>query len=145
VSDTEVAAVSEATPDVLEAMTRLIPQLSASASVPTPEDLARIISSPAVTLLVARTDGVVTGVLTLVIFPVPTRVRAMIEDVVVDERSRGEGIAELLTREALARAKAAGARTVDLTSRPSREAANRLYHRLGFERRETNAYRLSLG
>ena len=144
-SDTEVGAVSEATPDVLEVMTRLIPQLSASASVPTLEDLARIISSPAVTLLVARTDGVVTGVLTLVIFPVPTGVRAMIEDVVVDERSRGEGIAELLAREALARAKAAGARTVDLTSRPSRETANRLYHRLGFERRETNAYRLSLG
>jgi len=83
----------------------------------------------------------VVGSLTLVLFRVPTGVRAWIEDVVVDESSRGTGVGEALVREALSRAAAAGARSVDLTSRPGREAANRLYRRLGFEMRETNVYR----
>ena len=141
---TRVEAASEATPELHQALARLLPQLSSSAPVPTIADLERIIRSPATSLFVARVDSVIGGVLTLVLFQVPTGVRALIEDVVVDEQHRGQGIAELLTREALARAKTAGARTVDLTSRPSREAANRLYQRLGFEHRETNAYRYSL-
>jgi ribosomal protein S18 acetylase RimI-like enzyme len=143
-SITRVEAASDATPELHQALDRLIPQLSSSAPVATLADLERIVRSPATTLFVARTDDVISGVLTLVVFQVPTGVRALIEDVVVDERFRGQGIAELLAREALARAETAGARTVDLTSRPSREAANRLYQRLGFERRETNSYRYSL-
>ena len=86
-------------------------------------------------------DGRIVGLLTLAVFRIPTGVRAWIEDVVVDESERGQGVGEALTREALRRAEAAGARTVDLTSRPSREAANRLYRRLGFVDRETNVYR----
>lgn len=84
------------------------------------------------------------GSLTLVLFRIPTGVRAWIEDVVVDESARGRGVGDVLSRTALETAAAAGARTVDLTSRPSRQAANRLYQRLGFERRDTNVYRLQL-
>jgi ribosomal protein S18 acetylase RimI-like enzyme len=103
-----------------------------------------MVRSPATTLLLAR-DGEkgIVGSLTLVLFRIPTGVRAWIEDVVVDEGSRGRGVAEVLCREALNRASAAGAVTVDLTSRPSREAANRLYLRLGFVERDTNVYRWS--
>jgi ribosomal protein S18 acetylase RimI-like enzyme len=86
----------------------------------------------------------VIGTLTLALFRIPTGVRAWIEDVVVDEAARGRGAGEALTREALRLAEEAGARTVDLTSRPEREAANRLYQRLGFERRSTSVYRLEL-
>ena len=135
---TRVEAASEATPELHQALGRLLPLLS-SGPAPTAADLERIVTSPATTVFVAWTDAVISGVLTLVMFQVPTGVRALIEDVVVDEEYRGQGIAELLTREALARAKTAGARMVDLTSHPSREAANRLYQRLGFELRETNA------
>ena len=82
--------------------------------------------------------------LTLVIFPIPSGVRAWIEDVVVDEAGRGRGVGELLNRFALELAKQEGARTVDLTSRSSREAANRLYQRIGFQPRATNIYRLEI-
>jgi ribosomal protein S18 acetylase RimI-like enzyme len=93
-------------------------------------------------LLVARDgEGTVVGSLTLVVFRAPTGPRAWIEDVVVDSTTRSQGTGSALVREALARATAVGARTVDLTSRPSREAANRLYVRLGFVQRETNVYR----
>lgn len=143
-SDTQIKPVTDVTPELLEGMARLIPQLSSSATIPTEGELRQVLSSPVVTLLAAHTNGTMSGMLTLVIFRVSTGLRGIIEDVVVDEQSRGQGIAELLTREALARAAAAGARTVDLTSRPSREAANRLYQRLGFEPRETNSYRYSL-
>jgi ribosomal protein S18 acetylase RimI-like enzyme len=143
-NNTQIEAVTEVTPELMEGMARLIPQLSPSATIPTAEEMRQILASPVVTLLVARTDGALSGMLTLVVFRVATGMRGIIEDVVVDERYRGHGIAEQLTREALARAGAAGLRTVNLTSRPSREAANRLYERMGFERRETNAYVYSL-
>ena len=90
-------------------------------------------------------DGRILGSLTLVVFPIPTGIRAWIEDVVVDEAARGRGVGEALNRAALDRARAAGARTVDLTSRPSREAANRLYQRIGFQPRDTNVYRFDFG
>ena len=96
-------------------------------------------------LLLARHEHVIVGMLTLAIFRIPTGIRAWIEDVVVDAQMRGRGVGEALTREAVRIAGTHGARTVELTSRPSREAANRLYQRLGFERRETNVYRFSIG
>jgi ribosomal protein S18 acetylase RimI-like enzyme len=95
-------------------------------------------------VLVARLDGAIVGTLTLVTFRIPTGVRAWIEDVVVDDVARGHGVGDLLNRFALDLARAKGAKTVDLTSRPSREAANRLYQRIGFEPRDTNVYRYSL-
>ena len=100
---------------------------------------------PANTLLVSRSPaGPITGTLTLVMFPIPTGMRAWIEDVVVDESARGQGAGVALTREALRLARAAGARTVDLTSRPSREAAGLVYERIGFEIRSSRLYRFNL-
>jgi ribosomal protein S18 acetylase RimI-like enzyme len=141
----EVEAATEVTVDLVAAFARLVPQLSPSASPPGADQLAEMIAHPGTTVLVARIDGVVVGVLTLVVFRIPTGVRAWIEDVVVDEGARGKGVGEALSRAALDRAAAQGARTVELTSRPSREAANRLYQRLGFRPRETNVYRIELG
>ncbi len=136
-----VEEVFEVTDQLVAAFARLVPQLSRSSPVPGEAELGEIVASPATVLLVARAGGAIVGSLTLVLFRIPTGVRAWIEDVVVDESLRGRGVGEALSREALRRATIAGARTVDLTSRPSREAANRLYRRLGFELRDTNVYR----
>jgi ribosomal protein S18 acetylase RimI-like enzyme len=132
------------TPELVAAFRRLTPQLSSSAPAPGGAELVEIVRSPATLLLLARdSEKGIVGSLTLVLFRIPTGVRAWIEDVVVDEESRGRGVAEILCRDALNRACAVGARTVDLTSRPSREQANRLYMRLGFVPRDTNVYRWS--
>lgn len=129
--------------ELVEAFERLTPQLSSSSPPPGPEILGEIVASPATVLFVARDgdDGPVLGSLTLALFRIPTGLRAWIEDVVVDEEARGRGVGAALNQAALERAEQAGARTVDLTSRPSREAANRLYRKLGFVERETNVYR----
>ncbi len=133
------------TPELLEAFRRLVPQLSGSSPVPGQAELESMLASPVTRVLVARDgpDGPIVGTLTVVIFRIPTGLRAWIEDVVVDERARGQGVGELLTAEAIRVAREAGARTVDLTSSPSRAAANRLYQRLGFVLRETNVYRFT--
>jgi ribosomal protein S18 acetylase RimI-like enzyme len=141
----QVEECVEVTDEVVSAMARIIPQLSSSSPPPGREQLECIVASPACHLLLARDDdGAVLGSMTLVVFPIPTGVRAWIEDVVVDGDARGRGVGEQLNREALELAGRLGARTVDLTSRPSREAANRLYRRLGFVQRDTNVYRYSL-
>ena len=142
-----IEEATEATPEVVAALQRLVPQLSRSATVPSAEEIGEIARSPATVLLMARDDasGEIVGALTLAVFRIPTGLRAWIEDVVVDESARGQGVGEALTQEALRRAEAAGARTVDLTSRPSRQAANRLYQKVGFERRDTNVYRWTAG
>ena len=127
--------------ELMSAFARLIPQLSSSNPPPNRSQLDEIVSSPTTVLFVARVDGRIDGALTLVLFRLPTGLRAWIEDVVVDGEVRGAGVGEALNRAALAEAKSRGALTVDLTSRPSREAANRLYQRLGFVARETNVYR----
>ncbi len=140
-----VQNATEVTPELVAAFARLTPQLSSSAPAPGVVELTEMVRSPATMLLVAR-DGErgIVGSMTLVVFRIPMGVRAWVEDVVVDEAVRGTGVGDLLGRQALRRAAEAGARTVDLTSRPSREAANRLYRRLGFEARETNVYRYGL-
>jgi ribosomal protein S18 acetylase RimI-like enzyme len=128
--------------ELVTAVAGLVGQLSSSAAPPTAAALEQLIGSPASHLLLARErDGRIVGMLTLVHFPIPTGVRAWIEDVVVDRDARRRGVGAALTHEALRLAAAAGARTVDLTSRPQREEANRLYEGLGFSRRETNIYR----
>jgi ribosomal protein S18 acetylase RimI-like enzyme len=140
-----VEEANEADADLLEALVRLVPQLS-SAPPPSTEELDEIVRSPSTVLFVARdAAGSVVGSLTLALFRVPTGLRAWIEDVVVDQASRGAGAGTALVRAALTRAAEAGARTVDLTSRPSREDANRLYQQLGFVQRQTNVYRRELG
>ena len=103
-----------------------------------------MIDSDDTVLFVARVDGVILGSLTLAFYRIPTGTKAWIEDVVVDTDARGHGVGELLSRAALDEARARGAKDVSLTSRPSREAANRLYQRIGFEPRDTNVYRYTL-
>lgn len=131
--------------EILEAFGRLIPQLSSSNPAPDLERLKGIVEHEAISLFLARSHGRIVGALTLAVFPIPTGVRAWIEDVVVDESARGQGVGEALNRAALDRARDLGAITVDLTSRPSRTEANRLYARLGFVARETNVYRFDVG
>jgi ribosomal protein S18 acetylase RimI-like enzyme len=140
----EIQIADEATPELVAAFARLIPQLSKSSPPPTQAEIAEMIAGDASDVLIARVDGVIQGTLTLVTFRIPTGVRAWIEDVVVDDAARGHGVGDKLNRFALDLAKAKGAKTVDLTSRPSREAANRLYQRIGFKPRDTNVYRFSL-
>jgi ribosomal protein S18 acetylase RimI-like enzyme len=108
------------------------------------KDLQEMVDSDAVTLFVATDGGVTVGTLTLVVFSIPTGLRAWIEDVIVDEGARGIGIGEALIVAAINEARTRGVRSIDLTSRPSRDAANALYRRLGFERRDTNVYRFML-
>ena len=134
----------EASPDVVAAFARLIPQLSKSSPAPTQAELAEMIASPASDVLLAREGDQILGTLTLITFRIPTGVRSWIEDVVVDDAARGKGVGDLLNRYALDVARGHGAKTVDLTSRPSREAANRLYQRIGFLPRETNIYRYDI-
>ena len=128
--------------DLVESFERLIPQLSSSPP-PTREHLAALVASPDTVLFLARGDGVVLGSLTLAFYRIPTGLKAWIEDVVVDGSARGRGVGELLNKAALEEARARGAKDVSLTSRPSRDAANRLYRRIGFEPRETNVYRFT--
>jgi ribosomal protein S18 acetylase RimI-like enzyme len=145
-ANVEIIEAVEVTPELVEAFARLIPQLSSSNPAPTETELAAICESEASVLLLAidrDTDDRILGSLTLAWFRIPTGVRAWIEDVVVDEAARGHGVGELLNRAALDRARELGAKTVELTSRPSREAANRLYQRIGFAARDTNVYRYS--
>ena len=139
-----VSVATEVDDELVEALTSLLPQLSSSAPPPTAEDLAEIVASPCTDLLVARLDGRIVGSLTLAVFRIPTGLRAWIEDVVTDEAARGHGVATALNLFALDVARRRGAKTVDLTSRPSREAANRLYQRIGFATRTTNVYRYEL-
>lgn len=127
------------------ALARLVPQLSRSNPPPSVDDVKAMLASDAITQFVARDDGgEIVGVATLAVFRIPTGVRAWIEDVITDEAARGQGVGEALTHAMLDRARELGCVTVDLTSRPSREAANRLYQRIGFTPRETNVYRFDL-
>lgn len=141
--DCTIEECHEVTEELVAAMAHLVPQLSSSSPPPDVSALEAIVGSPACHLLMARDDTGILGSLTLVVFPIPTGVRAWIEDVVVDAAARGKGVGDALNRYAVELAEGLGARTVDLTSRPTREAANRLYQRIGFEQRDTNVYRYS--
>ncbi len=140
-STVPVEIAAQASEELLAACHRLIPQLSSSAAPITVNELAEIVNGESTIMFVARVDNQIVGLLTLAVFRIPTAVRAWIEDVVVDSSARGHGVGEALNLAAIAEAKRRGAKTVDLTSRPSREAANRLYQRIGFVARDTNVYR----
>lgn len=138
-----IARATTVTDELVEAFERLIPQLKLSVPPLSRREIEALVSSVSSILLVARfPDSLapIAGILTLVIYRVPTGIRARVEDVVVDEVLRGKGIAEALMRHALQMAREAGADGVALTSNPRREAANRLYQRLGFKPWQTNLY-----
>lgn len=139
-----VEKATQVTDEVVAAFEMLIPQLSSSNPPPTREQLAEIVHAPESVLFLARVDGKIVGSLTLATFRIPTGVRAWIEDVVVDASARGHGVGEAMNKAAIEEARIRGAITVELTSRPSREAANRLYQRLGFVARDTNVYRYTI-
>lgn len=139
-----VEIVEAASHEVVDALNRLLPQLSSTATVLTLTELRDLVESNSTTLFVARNEGKLVGTLTLVVFRIPTGLRGWVEDVVVDEAARGTGVGEVLTLAAIEEARRRGVRSIDLTTRPTRDAANRLYSRLGFERRETNVYRFFL-
>lgn len=141
--------ISIATPadaeDLTAALVDLVPQLSRSNPPPALGAVVAMLNHQAVTQFLARDDhGSIVGVATLAVFPIPTGQRAWIEDVIVDEASSGQGLGQLLTEAMLERARALDCVTVDLTSRPSREAANHLYRKVGFHQRETNVMRREL-
>jgi ribosomal protein S18 acetylase RimI-like enzyme len=140
----EVAATMNR--DIYDAFCRLVPLLSSTAKIPSYEELEAIIVCPTTHLFLAREKSrkQIIGSLTLVLFRIPTGVRAWIEDVVVDVEFRGAGVGKALCQSAIALAKEAKARTIDLTSNPSREAANRLYKSLSFAVRDTNVYRFKV-
>ena len=141
-----IIEASEVDDALVEAFVRLTPQLSSSSPPPSADQLREIIGQPGTTMFLATDDdsGEIVGTLTLVTFPIPTGRRAWIEDVIVDKTAGGQQLGERLSRAALDKAKALGCRTVELTSRPSREAANHIYKKIGFEIRETNVYRYTL-
>ena len=139
-----IRPVTEVTESLTDAYRVLIPQLSSSSNPPTGEALRRIIESDSAQILIAEDEnGEILGTMTLIIFQIPTGIRAWIEDVVVDSSARGKGIGKKLNLAALELAKQAGAKTVDLISRPALQEANQLYRSIGFAERETNVYRFS--
>ncbi len=139
-----VEVVSHSSTELFNALRRLVPQLSSSAAPLTLSALDNLLMEDSSTLVVAKDDDEIIGTLTLVVFSIPTGLRAIVEDVIVDNASRGKGVGEQLVAFALRCAKERGAKTVDLTSRSSREAANALYQKMGFVLRETNVYRFFL-
>jgi ribosomal protein S18 acetylase RimI-like enzyme len=140
----EISALETITPEFVEALHRMIPQLAPGSPLPSLAQLQAVVGCPTNILLAARVNDRTVGTLTLTMLITPTGTTGWIADVVVDNEVRGKGIGEKLVRDAISRAAALGARYVDLSSRPAREAANRLYQRIGFEKRETNYYRFLL-
>ena len=141
----QVEAATGASPELEAALASLLPQLNPALVGPTQSELAAVIADPATTLLVASEDGVIVAVAAVIVYATPVWAKkARIEDVVVDQGARGRGVGEALVRECLRVARRHGAKVVELQSARRREVANRLYPRLGFERRESNVYRMTL-
>jgi GNAT superfamily N-acetyltransferase len=140
-----IEIVTEATAELGDAFQRLIPQLTNNNPPPSLDDLSAVLRDTASTLMVARDENaVILGALTLVVYRVPTGIRSMIEDVVVDGTARGRGVGQALVQRAIELAKEKNVGMIALTSSPFREAANRLYVKMGFKKRETNAYQMKL-
>jgi len=137
----KIEELTDFSAQALDAINGLLPQLSTSVVALEESDLRNIVDSESTKLFLAIDEDGVFGMLSLVLFRIPTGRKAWVEDVVVDEKARGRGVGKLLTEHAIQVAREHGAHSVDLTSRPSREAANALYQRVGFQQRETNVYR----
>ena len=134
--------IEDLKPDYLEAINRLIAQLSTSSHTFTEAELNSLIASPQSHLYALEYDEKIIGMVTLCIYQCPTGRKAWIEDVVVDQNHRGKGYGKLMLRKAMEECQNRGNVTLMLTSRPSRIVANQLYQSLGFEKRETNVYKI---
>ena len=139
-----IETATEATPEVYAALARLLPQLNPKLTVPTMERLQAIIGDPAVTLLLAREGEQIVGTTTVIVYTTPFWIKARLDEVVVDESARGKGVGAALVKKSLDIAREQGAEVAELQSGVQREAANRLYPRMGFKLRETNVYRIVL-
>jgi ribosomal protein S18 acetylase RimI-like enzyme len=138
-----IEKVSVMTEEIFEAVQRLVPLLGAHKPIPAWDDLKRLVDSGTSMLLIARLPdehSAIAGMLTIAFYRVPTGGRSIVEDMVVDMEHRGMGLAKALLLSAIDLARETGANGVVLTSRPERVEANRLYTRMGFMKRETNAY-----
>ena len=141
----QIEIVTKADDELYDAFQRLVPQLTDNNPPPSLNDLTALVRDSSSTLMVARTDrGEIVGALTLTVYRVPTGIRSIIEDMIVDNSARGQGIGEALMKRAIDVAREKGAKNISLTSNPMREAANRLYVKVGFKKRETNAYQIKL-
>ncbi|MFO7583338.1 MAG: GNAT family N-acetyltransferase [Anaerolineales bacterium] len=123
-----------------------MPQLTTNVPPPTRAELEALVAFEGSVLLVARLEEgtPILGVATVSLVRAPTGIHARLEDVVVDESARGQGVGAALTEAAIDVARDWGANYLALTSNPRREAANQLYQKLGFKRWETNVYRFEL-
>ena len=139
-----IDAATEVTSELQEALASLLPQLNPALEGPTLAELAAVLADRAITVFVARENNAIVGTATVIVLATPARVKARIEDVVVDARSRGHGVGEALVSECVNVARKFGARVVEMESAVGRQEANRLYPRLGFVRRESNSYRKTL-
>lgn len=139
-----IETVTEATPEVHAALTRLLPQLNSQLPIPTMERMQAIVSDPAVTLLIARDREKIVGTTTVIVYTTPFWIKARLDEVVVDESVRGRGVGSALVKASLEVAREKGAQVAELQSGVQRQAANRLYPRMGFQLRETNVYRIVL-
>ena len=137
----KIFEISKADDETFYAVNRLLPQLSKSANLINLEKLHKLCSSECTRLYFAKEGEFILGMLSIVVFSIPTGTKAGIEDVVVDQKARGKGVGKALMNHALDESKKCGVKSIDLTSRPSRESANKLYQSLGYEVRETNVYR----
>ena len=134
--------LTEMQPGYLVSINNLLSQLSDSVHTITEEELNTLLSSSQSHLYVLESDGQFIGMTTLCLYQCPTGWKAWIEDVVVDRNFRGKGYGKLMVRKAMEECKNRGNVTLMLTSRPSRIVANQLYQSLGFEKRETNVYKM---
>ena len=139
----EIEQVKEINMEIVEALSRLILQLSPDSKIACSESLKRIVSNKGSYLFIARNTDII-ATLTLLVIESPTGAKAWIEDVVVDSKARGQKVGEKLLIHAIDFAKTLDISSINLTSMPERVAANKLYHKLGFEKRETNVYRLMI-
>ena len=141
----QVDVITKVDDELYEAFQRLVPQLTNNNPPPSLNDLTALVRDSSSTLMVARNEkNEIIGALTLTVYRVPTGIRSIIEDVIVDNSARGQGVGEALMLRAIEIAKEKGASNISLTSNPLREAANRVYLRVGFKKRETNAYQMKL-
>ena len=134
------------TPEVQTALARLLPQLNSALAVPDMARLERLVADPDVTLLVAKDGDEIVGTTTVIVYTTPFWIKARLDEVVVEASARGKGVGEALVNAALQVGREKGAQVAELQSGrgPNREAAHRLYERLGFRIRDSDVMRIVL-
>jgi ribosomal protein S18 acetylase RimI-like enzyme len=139
----KIEVVKQFDPSLLQAVASLLPQLTSSGRMMTADELRAMIASPLTTLFIAKDEDKIVGMISMNVVQMPTGLRSYLEDLVIDSAYRQRGAATALLQAAIDLARSSGARTLNMTSRSSRKGTIRLYERLGFRRRDTNAFRYS--